>query len=71
MTDDLDAVVHETEAGADDDPGDERQQPARNPRGEPLDAEQQHERPRPHRQCHPVSVAEVPDEMHELVDRVA
>jgi hypothetical protein len=65
MADDLHAVMNEPKAGADNDPGHEHEQPSRHARSEALGTEQQDERARPNRDRSPLSLAEVPDEMHD------
>lgn len=71
MPDDLHPVRGQAEDSADEDPQHERQQPARNLRRQPLGREQEHQRAGPDRECRPARVPQVPDQVDELLDRVA
>ena len=68
---DLHPPLGETKSGADEDPQNERQQPAWDLRCQPLDREQQHKRAGAHRERRSARVPQMPNQVDELLDRVA
>ena len=69
--DDRDAVLHEVERAADRDPEHEREQSARQPRGEPLGPDEERERRHADHQRHGARLVEVREQVDQLLQAVA